>query len=270
MGYARPLVRAYWELAIRGYRRKAAYRGATIAGVFTNSVFGLLRGAVMLALMKARGTIGGYDAADALTYVWLGQALIAVVELWGWVELGQRVASGDVAIDLGRPIDFQGHWLAMDLGRAAYQVVYRGLPPVALGLVLFHIRAPGSVEAAAGFAVSIVLGVLISFGLRFLVNLAAFWVLDYRGVTNAAMVLWSLLCGLAVPLSFFPGWSRTVVEALPLAGVMQIPIDVYLGLHRGLDLVAVLAFQLGWAVALLGAGRLALAAGMRKLVVQGG
>jgi hypothetical protein len=94
-------MRAYWELAVTGYRRKAAYRGATFAGAFTNSVFGLIRGSVLLALMHARGTVGGYDAADALAYVWLGQGMIAVVELWGWVDVAERVASGDIAVDLG-------------------------------------------------------------------------------------------------------------------------------------------------------------------------
>lgn len=270
MGYARPLVRAYWELAIRGYRRKAAYRGATFAGVFTNSVFGLIRGAVLLALIKARGPVGGYDAADALTYVWLGQGMISVTELWAWVEISERVASGDVAIDLGRPLDFQGQWLAQDLGRALYQLLFRGLPPFAIGMLLFHLRVPASIESAAGFAASVALAVLISFGLRFLVNMVAFWVFDYRGVVAASTVLWSLLCGLAVPLSMFPGWTRTVVEALPLAGVMQVPIDVFLGLHRGGDLVAALGFQLGWAAVLLLAGRALLAVGVRRLVVQGG
>jgi len=42
----------YWELARVGYRRYATYRGATIAGVFTNTVFGFLRAYVLIALSR--------------------------------------------------------------------------------------------------------------------------------------------------------------------------------------------------------------------------
>ena len=41
-------MRAYWEIAVSGYRRYATYRGATLAGAFTNCVFGLMRGYVLL------------------------------------------------------------------------------------------------------------------------------------------------------------------------------------------------------------------------------
>ena len=40
--------------------------------------------------------------------------------------------------------------------------------------------------------------------------------------------------------------------------------------HSGTDLVAALALQAFWAVAMLGAGRLMLSAALRKLVIQGG
>jgi ABC-2 type transport system permease protein len=52
--------------------------------------------------------------------------------------------------------------------------------------------------------------------------------------------------------------------------MIQVPIDVFLGKRTGLDLLSALALQAFWALALLGLGRLVLAAGERKLVVQGG
>jgi len=45
---------------------------------------------------------------------------------------------------------------------------------------------------------------------------------------------------------------------------------VWLGKRTGWGLVGFLALQALWAVVLLGLGRLALARGTRKLVVQGG
>lgn len=263
-------MRAYWEVAVTGYRRYSTYPGAAFAGVFTNCVFGLMRGYVLLALLAARPHVGGYDSRDALTYVWLGQGFIMVVYLWAWNDLALRVMSGDVAIDLGRPIDFQGYWLAGDLGRALYHGVFRGIPPFLLGDLLFHLRVPADPVTWLAFAVSTVLAVVISFGLRFLVNLSAFWLLDYRGVVNVTGLVWTLLAGFAVPLSFLPDGPRALLEALPFAGMVQVPIDVFLQQRRGLDLLAALAFQTVWALALLALGRVVLAVAVRRLVVQGG
>jgi len=58
-----------------------------------------------------------------------------------------------------------------------------------------------------------------------------------------------------------------------LGGVVphgQLPVELLLGKHHGAGLLLVLATQLAWAVVLFGAGRMVLAAAVRKVVVQGG
>ena len=52
--------------------------------------------------------------------------------------------------------------------------------------------------------------------------------------------------------------------------MVAIPIDVFLGKLQGGGLLAALALQAFWSVAMLGLGRLVLAAALRKLVIQGG
>ena len=51
--------------------------------MFTNSVFGVIYSFAYLALWDERPGAGGYDAADAVTFVWIGQALLMTVALWG-------------------------------------------------------------------------------------------------------------------------------------------------------------------------------------------
>ena len=52
--------------------------------------------------------------------------------------------------------------------------------------------------------------------------------------------------------------------------MLQVPIDIFLGRDRGLDLLGALALQAAWAAALLLLGRLVLHTAVRRLVVQGG
>src|SRR5262249_8691240 len=122
-----------------------------------------MRGSVLLALLAARSNVGGYDSSDALTYVWLTQGLIMVVYIWGWNELALRIVSGDVAVDLSRPIDFQGYWLAGDLGRALFHAIFRGIPPVLVGGLLFTLRMPTNPGTWLAFIASLVLATILSF-----------------------------------------------------------------------------------------------------------
>jgi ABC-2 type transport system permease protein len=263
-------VRLYWELARRGYRRYAAYPGATWAGVFTNTFFGFLIAYILLAVYEERDTVGSYDASDAVTYTWVAQGLLMTVYIWGWYEIALRVQSGDIATDLYRPLDLQAYWLAQDLGRATYHAVFRGVPPFLVGALVFDVRLPGDPHVWLAFLVSLALAVTVSFAFRFLFNLAAFWLLDYRGVGVLAMVVSTFFSGQTVPIAFFPDWLETLAWALPFAAMVQAPIEVFLEHVSGLELAGLLALQAFWAGALLLLGRLVLAAGTRRLVIQGG
>jgi ABC-2 type transport system permease protein len=262
-------VRLDWEIAKRGWRRHAAYPWATAAGVFTNTIFGFIQAYILLAVFRHRTHVGNYDASDAVTYVWLAQALIMTVYAFGWTELALRIRDGSIATDLSRPLDPQRYWLAFDLGRAPYHLIFRGILPFAVGATIFQLHYPSPLDLVA-FFVSVVLAVVVSLGFRFLYNSAAFWLVDIRGVVTLALTVSLFFSGMILPLTFFPSWLRAIAHALPFASIMQTPIDVWLGKHHGVELVGILAVQAAWALALLGLGRVTLRLGAKKLVIQGG
>ena len=124
-------MRLDWEIAKRGWRRYAAYPWATAAGVFTNTIFGFLQAYILLAIYRHRTSVGGFDSADAVTYVWLAQAMIMTVYIFSWWELALRIRDGSIATDLLRPLDPQRYWLAYDLGRR--HPSHTGIPPFVAG-----------------------------------------------------------------------------------------------------------------------------------------
>jgi ABC-2 type transport system permease protein len=257
----------YLRLVRAGFQRHSVYLTASLAGLFTNTVFGLLRVAVLLAVVTQPGSAAGYDAAGTGTFVWLGQGLLAVVLLWPSGELAERVRTGEIAIDLTRPWNLQAALLAQDLGRAGHALMVRFVPPIAFGALLLPFRWPDQPATAALFAVSVALAVVTSFALRFLLDLSAFWLLDARGVRAVYGSVSGVLGGLVVPLAFFPDAVQAVLYATPFPALIQTPIDVFS--ERGAA-AALLGHQVLWAAMLLAAGQLALARATRKLVVQGG
>ncbi|MET8404967.1 ABC-2 family transporter protein [Streptomyces sp900116325] len=266
-------MRLYAVVAAGGFRRYATYRIATAAGVFTNTVFGFILAYTYMALWDERPQLGGYDMSQALTYVWLGQALLATCAMMGGGfedELMERIRTGDVAIDLYRPVDLQMWWLAGDLGRATYQLMARGIVPMVLGALAFPLALPTSPGIWLAYLVSVTLGVVVSFAVRYLVALSAFWLMDGAGATQIAFLAGLFFSGMLLPLTLFPGLLGEVARALPWSALLQVPADVFLGKHTGWGLVEAFAFQGGWALALLLAGRLVQSVATRRVVVQGG
>ena len=255
-----------------GFRRYATYRQATLAAVVTNSVFGFLRFAVMLAVLDAGArTVVGYGEPQLATFVWAGQGLIGVVLLWAPPDLAERIRTGDVVTDLLRPIDPVWQQLAADIGRAGYAACTRFVVPVVTGALVFQLYAPKRVITYALFACSALLATIVCFGCRYLVNAAAYWLLDARGPNTLWTLASGLLGGLFVPVWFFPdAVALALIVVTPFPSVIQIPLDVLVERgSAGLQL-ALLAVQGGWVVAILALCRWVQACGERKLVIQGG
>ncbi|HEY3015152.1 MAG TPA: ABC-2 family transporter protein [Nocardioides sp.] len=260
-------------IATRAFRRYSTYTAATLAGIFTNSVFGVIYSYAYLALWDQRPHAGGYDSVDAVTYVWIGQALLMTVALWGGGstdDLADRIRSGDIAIDLYRPVNLVGWYLAADLGRAAYHLLTRGLAPMLVGALLFDLRWPSTPLTWAAVPLSITLAVVVAFAVRFLFAATAFWLLDAQGPRLLSAVLAVFFSGLALPLVLFPGPLKDVAFALPWASFIQTPADVWLGQYDGWSLLGALGLQAAWALVLLGCCQLVLTAATHKVVVQGG
>ncbi|MEU4691088.1 ABC-2 family transporter protein [Actinoplanes sp. NPDC023714] len=256
-----------------GFRRWSTYRQATIAGSFTNIVFGFLRCYVLLAVAEgvAGAGPGGYDAEQLATYVWVGQGLLAVIGIWGWTELAERIRTGDIAADLLRPVSPVTGFLAADLGRGLYAMLTRFTPPVLAGAIFFPLHTPARWQTIPLFALSVILAVVVCFACRYVVNATAYWLQDARG----PIMLWTLgsgvLGGLYFPLRLLPEWMTvTLWLATPLPSLLQAPLDVIAerdppALQAGLVVV-----QLFWAVATLALAAAVQRRAERKLVVQGG
>lgn len=87
----------YAAIATSSFRRYSTYTAATLAGIFTNSVFGIILSFAYLALWEQNPSAGGYQADEAVTFVWIGQALLMTIALWSGGstdDLAERIRNG--------------------------------------------------------------------------------------------------------------------------------------------------------------------------------
>ena len=262
-------MRLYWEIGKRAFQRQLAYRTANLAGLVTNVFFGYVRAAVLLAAFGG-GTIAGYDAEAIVTFTWVTQALIMVINLWGGLGLAETIQTGAVVSDLSKPFSYLGYWLSRDYGRAVYFLLFRCVPIVLVGQLMFGLRWPSRPETWLVLVISVALAVIVSFCWNFLLELTGFWVVKVAGVRQFALGLMIFFSGFAIPIPLFPEWLQAVAHALPFAAVTQIPVDLFLERLTGESLLLALGTQLLWVAIMLAAAHAMVSLATRHVVTQGG
>jgi len=257
-------------IAASGFRRFATYRQATVAAFSTNIMFGFLRTYVLLAVAGG-AAVAGYDGSQLLTYVWTGQGLIGVVMLWGWTDLSDRIRTGDIVTDLLRPLHPVVNYLAADAGRAGYAIIFRFFPPILAGALFFDLYLPADTITYPLFAISVLLAVVVCFGCRYLLNAAAYWLLDIRGVNQAWLFLSGLMSGLYFPIRFLPDWAAALLWfGTPGPSFLQAPMDILVERDPLPIRLGMIGIQVLWAVLLLWLCYVVQRRAERKLVIQGG
>jgi ABC-2 type transport system permease protein len=264
--------RTFIALVSAGFRRYSTYRQATLAAIFTGVVFGFLRCYVLLAVAGgSHGVAAGYRGDQIVTYVWVTQGLLTTVGLWGDTALGDRIRTGDVVADLLRPVPPVVSYLATDLGRAGFAAVTRLLAPVAVGALAFDLYRPRHLVTYPLFLISTVLATVVCFGCRYVVNAAAYWLLDARGPQLAWSLTSNALSGLNFPLAFLPGWlDHLLWLATPFPSLLQAPVDVLVERHSWAGQLGVIAGQVAWAALTLTAATYVQRRGERRMAIHGG
>lgn len=264
--------RTYWRLLVAGFRRQSAYLLAAFGGLVANTTFGLLKVAILFATVRAAGgELEGYDVALMSTYIWVSQGLLGSVNLFGRIDIADRIKNGDVAVDFLRPLDVHAAAVTTEIGKSLFALIPRGIPSVLIGGLLVGMALPDNPIAYVLGAASVVLGIAVSAATVYLVVAApGFWVVETRGLQILYMVVSGFLAGLFVPIWIFPRWLEIAAQTTPFPSMMMYPVDIISGrVDSGQGLV-LLAVQVAWLVGVGALGQVLTRAGRRHLEVQGG
>lgn len=92
----------------------------------------------------------------------------------------------------------------------------------------------------------IVLGYVISFTLKFLLGLSAFWVIDFRGIQQIGDVLLLILAGFIMPISLFPPLLEHIALLTPFPYMVYFPVISLQGELFPFQQIQVITVQLVW------------------------
>lgn len=276
------LLRPYLATFVSRFLEMLQYRTAALAGFVTQCWWGGIKVMVLAAFYAGASDTRSAELpmtlAQAVTYTWLGQGLLALLPWVADPEVGQAVRTGAVAYDRLRPVDAYAMWFARSTGWTVARVLPRlGLMALfavlllpLLGLGEWAWQAPANLLAGLAFTASLVLALLLSVALVMLLNVATVAALSDRGVNGLAVPLVVVFSGNLLPLALMPDAWQRVLLLQPLAGVLDLPMRLYFGQFSGAQALGVLGLQAFWITALVLLGRWLMTRTMRRLQVQGG
>jgi len=252
------------------------YRTAALAGFATQCWWGVIKIMVLSAFYASSGR-QPMSLAQTITYVWLGQAFLALLPWQADADLAVAAETGGIGYERLRPVDTHTLWLMRAIAWRAANASLRAVPMFAIagllvplaGLAAWSWRLPSSPTAAALFAISISLTVLLSSAMTVLLDCAVV-ALKTRRASNIAPLFVNTLSGMIVPLALLPGWAQSFLFWQPFAGLVDIPYRIYFGNLAGAAAWAGIAAQGLWIVILVAAGRLWLSRVMDRIEMQGG
>ncbi len=262
-------------IVVAAVKQGLAYRFEAVSAVVGSLLMMALTYYLWTAIYQSATAMSmSYQAL--ITYVCLGQAFSfsRPGQRRIFTRIGIGIQSGDVLMDLVRPIDYQLLTFTETVGAYVVETALVSLPSYVIALVLFGIAAPASSEAALGFLVSLMGAFFLVFSVDFLIGMMAFWTNRIWGVVwglgYVKIALLDIMAGTIIPLSLFPDWLRNIAFALPFQGMAYTPLAIYVGSIQGRAILTSILVQFAWGVVLVLLTRLIWLRARRRIEIQGG
>lgn len=246
------------------------YRAAALAGLGTQIFWGVIKMMILTAFYAESTTLQPISLQQAITFIWLGQALLQLLPWNIDKEVEFQIRNGNVAYELVRPLDLYWLWFFRSIAMRFLPTLLRSIPIFILAGLFFGLSQPISWPAGIAFGCSVILSVLLSSAITCLIIISLFWTVSGEGILRLLPHTVMLLSGLVVPLPLFPEWMQPFLNLQPFRGIVDIPVRLYTGVIPVSDAPLFLAFQIAWIVVFLIAGVWLIRKALKRIVIQGG
>ncbi|MEE1213059.1 MAG: ABC-2 family transporter protein [Treponema sp.] len=222
--------------------------------------------------------INGFSFKEMIVYTVLINILtfaVFVNETFG--QISDEIKDGTIAISFIRPISYRGRFVAQNLGMVATCFLILALPALILSMLAFIKMGFLSYQSPQILAQSIIFFILTTFfavlindAISYIMGIMCFYTTQAFGLNQMREIIVSFLAGALIPVSFFPGKFKDIVNALPFAGLAQNPILILQGKTNLSESVFMLAKNIFWLFVIEILGWLLFKAASKKVTVQGG
>lgn len=256
----------YFTLASKAYARNLQYRGAHMVHNLASAMFGFMYACIWIGLGRDH-PLGEYGTQGMVGYIGFTQAALWITSfISNGLGIPQAVRTGQISLDLMRPVHLFSHMAAKECGQIAYQLLYKSIPIYLLYFFVFSLQTPQHgityLHTAAGLSGAAYLSIC----LNYLIGVSALWTTESSWLYWGNHALINLLAGFFIPLEWLPGPLESLAWMSPYPYLLYVPTTVYLGYGNAFWLWGTLF----WCALLTVLCLLATKVVRRKVEVQGG
>jgi ABC-2 type transport system permease protein len=267
-GRAKPV---YLNFALKTFQSQAAYKFEYFVGVFNGLLYVFIFTSLWSAIYSGlqSGSDTPFTRAGIITYAVF--AMICRISMtMEDTEISSRIRSGDIAMDMTKPVNFFLMNLSQTVGVTMFHWFTRVTPILLACFLAFDLEVSLEPARMAAAVCAWAMGYFVFFLLNFAFALLAFWFVETFSFQLTKYALINLLSGAIIPVDFFPSRLRPFMEMLPFQYIFYTPTAVFTGHLAWPETVRLMSLQAVW-IAILGLlCSVMWRSAQRKLVVQGG
>lgn len=260
----------YWAILIFNMRLNLVYPLALFATLLSTLVSILVAWYIWLRVFREHDFVAGMNAAQMFTYIVFSRIFTAH-HIWNLVrQIGQRIQSGDILIDLLRPMQLQTYFLAARAGDLFFMTLFIGVPTLLVVYPLGQLQIPHGVLTYMYFLASLILSLMAAFILEFWIASLAFYTNYSWGLESLYRALLLIFAGGLFPLQLLPEPLLTISNILPFKDMLYTPVAIFSGMVPGNEMPSIILVQLVKVMILLALSRVTFARFLRNLAIQRG
>jgi ABC-2 type transport system permease protein len=250
----------------KAYDRNLQYRASHAINTVASGIFGL----IYVSIWKGVGTTGGaggYTIDNVVHYVAFNQACLWItVFMTKGLGIEQSVRTGQIALDLMRPVHLFYHLVCREWGQIGYQLLYKTVPIYLLYVWALDLPVPRSMLTWALTCAALGLAAYMSICINYIIGIAALWTTESVWLFWVHISLSSVLSGFLIPVDWLPSWLQRIANVTPYPYLQNVPTKLYLGMETG----SILLGSIVWCTLLTILCFAATAIVRHKVEVQGG
>jgi ABC-2 type transport system permease protein len=268
-------IKPYWAYAKASFTVGFAYRLHILFWVLSDLV---QVGVLLLIWIAIYGnssstTMQGYTLAQMMMYNLIIYMTASFTYMKPLFDLADDHFDGKVAMSLIKPTKYIYEVFFRNLGNNFVGNIIISLP-LMIVLSTLTVTANHGVNFTLGttilYVFSILLALLISFFSNFIFATMVFVTDATFGMMQLNEAVVRIFSGSLIPLSFFPGWLKTIAYILPYASVYTVPTLILMNRYTNSELWINLGIQLAWAIGLIIGANLIWSVIITKMKVHGG
>lgn len=222
--------------------------------------------------------INGFTFKEMLSY-------LVMINIFNFVAfdgntlftINDEIKNGTIAMSFTKPISYRMRFIADNLGAVSVQFMTFGIPTFTAAYIIFGLI--GFIKFTSVWAfllyllfffIATLLATLINDTINYIFGVLCFYTSSGWGLNQIKTVIVSFLSGTLIPLSFFPGAFKNIVNILPFAGMAQNPVLIMLMKVDYIECLKIIGLSLFWYIVLEIFASLLFNHASKKVTVQGG